>query len=134
MKVQKVCLCVRKEIYSFFYLCLVYIFESLKLLAMITGLHFLTDPMEGLGAMDTQNKDLLLVYFCFCFYGKVVQKEWGFSGGTGDEEPACKVRRYKRYRFHPWVRKIPWSRTWQPTPVLLSGEFQGQRGLAGYSP
>ena len=25
-------------------------------------------------------------------------------------------------------------RTWQPTPVFLPGEFQGQRSLAGYSP
>ena len=34
----------------------------------------------------------------------------------------------------PWVRKIPWKRTWQPTPVFLPGESHGQRSLAGYSP
>ena len=34
----------------------------------------------------------------------------------------------------PWVRKIPWRREWLPTPVFLSGEFHGQRSLAGYSP
>ena len=28
----------------------------------------------------------------------------------------------------------PWRRAWQPTPVFLSGEFHGQRSLAGYSP
>ena len=39
-----------------------------------------------------------------------------------------------RPRFDPWIRKIPWSRTWQPTPVFLPGEFHGQRSLAGYSP
>ena len=27
----------------------------------------------------------------------------------------------------PWVRKIPWRRKWQPTPVFLPGESQGQR-------
>ena len=32
------------------------------------------------------------------------------------------------------VRKIPWRRAWQPTPVFLPGEFHGQRSLAGYSP
>ena len=37
-------------------------------------------------------------------------------------------------RFDPWVGKIPWRREWQPTPVLLPGEFHGQRSLAGYSP
>ena len=34
----------------------------------------------------------------------------------------------------PWVGKIPWRRRWQPTPVILAGEFHGQRSLAGYSP
>ena len=36
--------------------------------------------------------------------------------------------------FDPWIRKIPWRREWQPTPVLLPGEFHGKRSLAGYSP
>ena len=40
----------------------------------------------------------------------------------------------KKYRFHPWAGKIPWSMAWQPTPVFLRGEFYGQRILAGYSP
>ena len=34
----------------------------------------------------------------------------------------------------PWVRKIPWRREWQPTPIFLPGESHGQRSLAGYSP
>ena len=33
-----------------------------------------------------------------------------------------------------WVRKIPWRKEWQPTPVFLPGEFYGQRSLVGYSP
>ena len=33
--------------------------------------------------------------------------------------------------FNPWVRKIPWRRKWQPTPVFLPGEFHGQRRLTG---
>ena len=40
----------------------------------------------------------------------------------------------ERPRFHPWVGKIPWRRTWQPTPAFLPGESHGQRSLAGYSP
>ena len=36
--------------------------------------------------------------------------------------------------FDPWVRKIPRSRKWQPTPVFWLGKFQGQRSLAGYIP
>ena len=34
----------------------------------------------------------------------------------------------------PWVRKIPWRRAWQPTPVFLHGASHGQRSLVGYSP
>ena len=29
----------------------------------------------------------------------------------------------------PWVRKIPWRRKWQPTPVFLPGESHGPRSL-----
>ena len=37
-------------------------------------------------------------------------------------------------RFDPRVRKIPWSRKGQPTPVFLPQEVHGQRSLAGYNP
>ena len=43
-------------------------------------------------------------------------------------------RSCKRHGFGPWVRKIPWKRTWQPSPVFLFGESHGQMILAGYSP
>ena len=32
-----------------------------------------------------------------------------------------------------WVRKIPWKRKWQPTPVFLPRKSHGQRSLEGYS-
>ena len=38
------------------------------------------------------------------------------------------------HRFHPWLRKIPWRRKWQPTPVFLPGKSHGHRSLVGYSP
>ena len=49
------------------------------------------------------------------------------------KEPAFQCRRHKRIGFNPWVGKIPWSKKWQCTLVLLSGKFPGQRSLAGYS-
>ena len=52
-------------------------------------------------------------------------------GGTSGKEPACQCRRHKRHRFDPQVGKIPWRRAWQPTPVFLPGESQGQRSLMG---
>ena len=33
-----------------------------------------------------------------------------------------------------WVRRIPWRRKWQPTPVFLPGKSHGWKSLAGYSP
>ena len=32
------------------------------------------------------------------------------------------------------VRKIPWGRKWEPTPVFLPGGSHGQSSLASYSP
>ena len=52
-------------------------------------------------------------------------------GGASGEELACQCRKRKRNRFNPWVRKIPWRRVWQSTPVFLSGESHGQRSLVG---
>ena len=40
----------------------------------------------------------------------------------------------RRPRFYFWVRKIPWRKAWQPSPVFLPGESHGQRNQAGYSP
>ena len=37
-------------------------------------------------------------------------------------------------RFDPWVRKFPWRRKWQPTPVFLPGKSHGQRSPVSYSP
>ena len=75
------------------------------------------------------------------------------------KQSTCQCRRHRRLGFNPWVRKIPWRRKWQPTPVflprkfslilrpsyivpwrrkwqptpvLLPGDFYGQRSLVGY--
>ena len=53
-----------------------------------------------------------------------------FPGGSDGK--AC--LQCGRPRFNPWVRKIPWRRKWQPTPLLLPGKSHGQRSLVGYSP
>ena len=47
------------------------------------------------------------------------------------KEPACQ---WRRCRFDPWVRKIPWRSKWQPTPVFLPGKSHGQSSLQNYSP
>ena len=46
----------------------------------------------------------------------------GFPGVTSGKEPACQFRRHKSLGFDPWVGKIPWRSSWQPTSVFLPGE------------
>ena len=46
----------------------------------------------------------------------------GFPGSASVKESACQHGRPKRPKFDPLVRKIPWRRAWQPTPVFLPGE------------
>ena len=55
----------------------------------------------------------------------------GFPGAASGSKSAYQLR---RHGFNPWVRKFPWSRKRQPTPVLLPGESREQRSLVGYSP
>ena len=56
---------------------------------------------------------------------------WGFCIGI---ESPYQRRRHWSLGFYPRVRKIPWRRKWQHTPVFLPGKSYGQRSLAGYSP
>ena len=58
----------------------------------------------------------------------------GLPRGRGGKESTCQRRRCKRHGLDPWVRKIPWSRKWQLTPMFLPGKSHGQRSLTGYSP
>ena len=56
----------------------------------------------------------------FCRFHKN-RNELGSPGGSDGKESACQCR---VPGFDPWVRKIPWRRAWQPTPVFLPGESQ----------
>ena len=52
---------------------------------------------------------------------------WWFNG----KEYTCQWRRHK---FHPWVKKIPWRMRGQPTPVFFPRKSHQQKSLEGYSP
>ena len=58
----------------------------------------------------------------------------GLSGWHSGKESTCKYKKHRRCGLNPWIRKIPWRRKWQPTPVFLPGKSHGQRSLVGYSP
>ena len=46
------------------------------------------------------------------------------------KESTCQFRKYE---FNPWVKKIPWRRKWQSTPIFFPEESHGQKRLVGYS-
>ena len=56
---------------------------------------------------------------------------WGFEIGK-----LCfnLYAKYLLFKSVFWVRKIPWWRKWQSTPVFLPGESHGWGSLVGYSP
>ena len=43
------------------------------------------------------------------------------------KESACQCRRCRTHGFDSWVKKVPWRRKWQPTPVF-SLENSADRG------
>ena len=55
---------------------------------------------------------------------------WWLSG----KESACSAGDTGDKGSVPGLGRFPWRRAWQHTPAFLSGESQGQRSLAGYSP
>ena len=55
-----------------------------------------------------------------------------FPSGLEGKESTCNAGGAPQ-GFDSWVRKIPWRREWQPTPVFLPGESHRQRSLVGCS-
>ena len=100
------------------------------------SLHFKEWNISLLDTCCTRNGSVSSQKACMCFkpFGIIYKYISGFPDGAGDKEPTCHWRRCKRHGFDPRVRKIPWKRAWQPSPVFLPGESHGQRSLEGYSP
>ena len=71
---------------------------------------------------------------CYSGFPSIHLPTMGFPGGTVVKNPPATAGDTRDTGFGPWVRKIPWSRKGQPTPVFLPGKFHGQRRLVGYSP
>ena len=43
----------------------------------------------------------------YLYLNCVCVDRYGLPTWLGDKEPARQCRRYRRFRLHPWVRKIP---------------------------
>ena len=53
------------------------------------------------------------------------------GGAGGKENLPANAGDIKRRGFHPWVRKIPWRRAWQFTPVFSPGECPWREETGG---
>ena len=88
----------------------------------------LLSPCRGLRASKREKPVVFLSFFScldmefslfFLVFTANMDLLWWLSG----KEPTCQCRRHRRRGFDPWVRKIPWRRACQPSPVFLPGKF-----------
>ena len=68
-----------------------------------------------------------------CFHLALTSRELSESGGASVKN-LLPMQETQETRFCSCVRKMPWRRKRQPTPVFLTGKSHEQRSLAGYSP
>ena len=133
LKIQPSDLYVRSFIYLFYTLIKLYCIKSSEQSSLITGTGSISSSPEaknpGIFHSSSQKHfntiEILPELRVFQQYRAIDYKMkihmippnlCGFTGGS------------------MWVRKIPWRRAWQPTPIFLPGEFYGQGSLVGYSP
>ena len=76
--------------------------------------------------------NLISVLLLLCIAPLVTN--WGFPGSAEVKNLPVNEGDLRDAGFYLWVGKIPWSRKWQPAPVLLSLRLHGQKRLVGYSP
>ena len=70
-------------------------------------------------ANDLMNMSAWVIFLCWLKFGHV-----SFLIPFSLVAQTVKVcLQCRRPRFDPWIRKIPWGRKWQPTPVLLLGKI-----------
>jgi len=65
----------------------------------------------------------------FALYYSLFRLPWWFSS----KEPTCNAGATGDAGLILGLGRS-WRRAWQCTPIILPGESQGQRSLAGYSP
>ena len=101
-------------------------------------------PVAYCAPTDLRSSSVSVLSFCLfmLFMGFSRQESWSglpfpspvdlTLADVSDSKSICLECR--SLGFNPWVRKIPWRRKWQPTPVLLPGKFHGWRSPMGCSP
>ena len=82
------------------------------------------DPSCQLTRREGKRKDPALHCLHFLTGPQETRLPWWLRG----KESACQC---KRCGFKLWVRKTPWRREWQPTPVFLPGKSHGWATVNG---
>ena len=121
--------------------CVCPVFKRLFMPILMLAAHFFPQIASSAAASNMSDWFVELGYsMSLVFIGRLCCKMmlvdhllWPTTGANG-KEIICQCRRPRRRGFSSWVRKIPWRRIWQPTPVFLLGEPHRPRSLAGYSP
>ena len=145
--------------FSSFYLGFLLLAAKYSLTDTISGGSWCTERKPNGAPMFTINSynDIIIVFpvkwllsemlffftFSLLYEKKVLSLNWGDTSGINTQlsllaglpwwlsskESASQCR---RRGLDPWVRKFPWRRKWQSTPVFWPGKSHGQRSLAGY--
>ena len=108
-------------------------------LTMLTTLSMLISHMEILFCVMSVQACCLSFYVRFwkfvfvAFIYIYIIPWWNFKDSLGWLRGYSVCPQCGRSGFNPWVRKIPWRRKWQPTPIFLPEESHGRRSLVGYS-
>ena len=84
----------------------------------------LTSEPPGKGCLDLKSIGLQ------CLFWSISSKAFTCNAGDASSIPGWRISWYSSW----YMYVLYWRRKWQPTPVFLPGESQGQRSLAGYSP
>ena len=72
--------------------------------------------------MTTSSLHYTFCFFEFAYFRYLIYQctQLGLPRGPSGKESTCQCRSCGRCSFHPWARKIPWRRTWQPRSSILS--------------
>jgi len=59
--------------------------------------------------------------YVYILYVRYIQNTWYLEipQWLGSKESTCNAGDFQEMRFYAWVRKIPWRRKWQPSPIFL---------------
>ena len=95
----------------------------------LTWNHWWINPVLNAEAYQgLPGKVVTTLVYSECIRGKKLIKNvtsWASQEALVVKEPICQCGRCKRQVFDPWVRKLPWRRAWQSTPVFFPGKSHG---------